>query len=276
VGVLAALGWQGRRFAGNSLPARHWAKRTLHVSVLSSTVAWAGCLPRADLSDYSRNATGQGGSIEIAPEGTLDGEAGSGTLQGAAGSGEMSPNGALPLDMNGSEPGARDASTGSDASADAGLPPDAGAALDAGPIADACTIAQGTLEPGSSACLIFVSQARVTWQAAELACQSRNAQLVSVKTSARNDFLTGLIGTTSIWIGANDAGTNPATNAFVWRDTTAVNPMFSAWAAGEPDMVADQFCVAKSGEAALPPGPAAPWRDRPCSELNAYVCELNR
>jgi hypothetical protein len=239
-------------------------------------VVWVGCLPRADLSDYSRNASGQGGSIDNAPEGTLAGEAGAGTLQGAAGSGEMSPDTTLPLDMTGSEPSALDASTGSNASGDAGLRPDAGAPFDAGPIASACTSAQGTLEPGSSACLIFVSQARVTWQAADLACQSRNAELVSVKTSARNDFLTGLIGTTTIWIGANDAGTNPAANAFAWRDTTAVNPTFPAWATGEPDMVADQFCVAKSGEAALPPGPAAPWRDRPCSELNAYVCELNR
>jgi Lectin C-type domain len=204
------------------------------------------------------------------------GEAGSDTLQGVAGSGEMSPDTALPLDMNGSEPGVLDASTSSDATADAALPPDARAPFDAGPIADACTSAQGTLEPGSSACLIFVSLARVTWQAADLACQSRNAQLVSVKTSARNDFLTGLIGTTTIWIGANDAGTDPAANAFAWRDMTAVNPMFPAWATGEPDMVPGQFCVCKSGEAALPPGPAAPWRDRACSELNAYVCELNQ
>jgi hypothetical protein len=45
---------------------------------------------------------------------------------------------------------------------------------------------------------------------------------------------------------------------------------------GEPDAVANQLCVSKTGELAVPPGPAAPWRDRPCADLTdlrAYVCE---
>jgi hypothetical protein len=113
----------------------------------------------------------------------------------------------------------------------------------------------------------------VSWQAASLACQSRSSALVSIKDVARNDFLTNLIGSTDIWTGGNDPSTIPGANTFVWRDNTPVSLVLDTWAFGEPDAVADQFCVAKTGEAAAPPNPASPWRDRPCSELKAYVCE---
>jgi hypothetical protein len=182
----------------------------------------------------------------------------------------------LPLDGGGSQASGSDAGPGADGGVpDAGLAPEPDAGGDAGPIANACASTQGTLEPGSSVCLFFASTARVTWQAAELACQSRNSSLVSVKTTARNDVLTALIGTTNIWIGALDPGTNQGANAFLWRDGTPVNLELGTWAATEPDAVADQFCISKTGEpaAVAPPGPAAPWRDRPCSELKAYVCE---
>jgi len=278
VGVLAALA--GRRYglAGTPLPALRLVRGRLCAPALSTALLLGGCLPRSDLSDYSSSSAGQAGAIENPPAGG-GGEAGSGAVEGAAGAGELGPDTQLPLDMNGSESGAVDASTGAgDAGAnllDAGLQQVDAGASDAGPLANECTLAQGTLEPDSSVCLIFVSMARVNWQAAQLGCQTRGATLVSVKTVARNDFLTGLIGNTTVWLGANDPGTDPAANDFVWRDLTAVNLALPVWAAGEPDVVADQFCVAKTGEAAVPPGPAAPWRDRPCSDLNAYVCELS-
>ena len=120
------------------------------------------------------------------------------------------------------------------------------------------------MEPGSTVCFFVASTARVTWQAAVLACQSRNSSLVSVKSSARNDFLTTLIDS-DVWLGGNDPGPNPASNMFVWRDGSAVAPI--GWASTEPDAVADQFCIAKTAE------PQGPWRDRPCSELKAYICE---
>jgi len=236
-------------------------------------------LPHADLSDYSSSSAEQPGSIESLSGGGGGGEASVGALEGAAGAGELGPDTMLPLDRNGSGAGASETAP-EDAGAallDAALPPPAqgdGGAPDAGPIANACTLARGTLEPDSSVCLIFVSTARVNWQAAVLGCQTRGATLVSVQTLSRNDFLTSLIGTTTIWLGGNDPGTNPAANAFVWPDQTAVDLELPVWASGEPDAFADQFCLVKTGEAAVPPGPAAPWRDRPCSDFNAYVCEL--
>jgi hypothetical protein len=235
-----------------------------------------GCFPREDLGNYASSSTGQGGAIQNPPSEPTAGAAGS--LDGQGGT-EMGPDVMLPLDMGNPQSGT-DASSAIDGDAgllqaDAGFP-GADAGGDAGPIANACANTQGTLEPGSTVCLFFASNAAVTWQAAALACQSRNSALVSVKTAARNDFLTALIGRTNIWIGAQDPGADPAANAFVWRDGTPVVLSFDPWATGEPDSVANQFCVSKTGELAAPPGPAAPWRDRPCTDLTdlrAYVCE---
>lgn len=136
-------------------------------------------------------------------------------------------------------------------------------ALDA---AAACAASAGTLVDSNS-CLIFVPEARVSWPAASLGCQSRNAALVSIKTLARDELISALIDT-DIWIGAFDPGSDPAANAFVWRDQSAVDTTFSTWADGEPDAVAGQFCVTKS-----PPTFDGQWRDAPCDELKAYVCE---
>jgi hypothetical protein len=256
---LAARGRGGRRLT--SIPAH----------LLLAALPLAACLPRDDLSSYASNSIGQGGESAGGP----DASTGSAGLQGQGGSSGEGTDPNLPLD--GSSGSDRDASTGVE---DAGVPeasdaaaqPDSGS-LDAGPVANACAATQGTLQAGTNVCLFFASAARVSWQAATLACQSRGSVLVSIKDVARNDFLTSLIGSTDIWIGANDPGTNPGANAFVWRDSSAVSLDLGTWAAGEPDAVADQFCVAKTGEAADPPSPAAPWRDRPCAELKAYVCE---
>lgn len=168
---------------------------------------------------------------------------------------------------------------GADASApavDAGELPDAAVARDGGPqssdaglAAGACAENQGTLVPDEDdVCLIFVAAARVSWQAASLGCQSRGATLVSVKTVERDGFLSSLIDT-DIWLGGFDPGANPAANAFVWRDQSTVDTQLETWAANEPDAVADQFCVSKAS-----PATGGQWRDAPCAELKAYVCEL--
>jgi hypothetical protein len=260
VGLLAARGWGGRRLT--STPGH-----PLLAAPALAALALAACLPRDDLSSYASSSVAQGGESAGAP----DASSGSAGLQGQGGNPGEDPG----LPGGGGSSGA-----GSDASVeDAGAPeaPDAAAepdsgALDAGPVANACAATQGALQPGTNVCLFFASNARVSWQAAALACQSRGSVLVSIQDVARNDFLTSLIST-DIWIGGNDPGTNPGANAFVWRDGTPVSLALGTWAEGEPDAVADQFCVAKTAEAAAAPSPASPWRDRPCSELKAYVCE---
>ncbi len=149
---------------------------------------------------------------------------------------------------------------------DAAAPPDAGSG-DAGFAANQCAQNQGALVPDTDVCLIFVAAARVSWNAASLGCQSRSATLVSVKTVERDSFLSSLIDT-DIWLGGFDPGASAAANAFVWRDQSAVDTTMETWAEGEPDGVADQFCVSKAA-----PEAGGRWRDAPCTELKAYVCE---
>lgn len=244
----------------------------LAAPLVAAALLLVACLPRDDLSSYASNSVGQGGADENSgPDASSAGSAG---LQGQGGNpGEITdPN--LPIDGDGSEladAGAPLEDAGVSDVLDAS-PADSGAS-DAGQLESACAATQGSLQTGTNVCLFFASAARVSWQAAALACQSRSSVLVSIKDVERNDFLTNLIGSTDIWTGGNDPGANPGANAFVWRDLTPVSLDLGTWATGEPDAVADQFCVAKTGEAAAPPSPASPWRDRPCSELKAYVCE---
>lgn len=252
MGVFAALGRSGRTLVS-----------PLHFLGL---LVFA-CLPREDLASYSIS-----GGIGGAAQGPLvGGNAGRDAgVEPTVPSGEGNPPN-LPLNPDG-----MGSLAGGDAAAsalDAGEPPDAATpgdgglpSLDAGPAANECAAAQGSLVE-ANVCLIFVSTARVSWQAASLGCQTRNASLVSVKTLERDGILSSLIDT-DIWLGGFDPGTNPGANDFLWRDLTEVDTEMATWAANEPDAVADQFCVSKSAPAA-----GGQWRDAPCSELKAYVCE---
>lgn len=228
-------------------------------------IVFLGCLPRDDLATYSTSSGGAGGSLPSLPGAGDLTDAGAEANGGRGGEGNPAN---LPLSSGGE--GGADGSTltlGDAGSEDAAVPTDAGLPADAGFAASQCTATQGTLVPDSNVCLFFAAQARVSWQAATLACQTRGSTLVSVKTLQLDGFLSSLIDT-EIWLGAADPGTNPAANAFVWRDNTMVDVSMETWAASEPDGVADQFCVSKS-----PPVMGGQWRDRPCSELRAYVCE---
>lgn len=251
MGVFAALGRSGRTLVS-----------PLHFLGL---VVFA-CLPREDLASYSSSG-GEGGTTQsLSVGGTASTDAGVDPSGGQGGEGNPTD---LPL-----EPGGMGSLAGADASAgavDAGELPDAAVAQDGGvPGADAgaaSACVDGTLVE-TNVCLIFVSTARVTWQAASLGCQSRNASLVSVKTAERDGILSSLIDT-DVWLGGFDPGNDPAANAFVWRDATAVDNAAAAWADGEPDAVAAQFCVSKA-----PLASGGQWRDAPCAEPKAYVCEL--
>jgi len=231
-------------------------------------LAAASCLPRTELSVYSSSSAERDDSLlSAAPPATPSPEILPPLASGDAAPGE--PEAVTDAVTDAAEDTA--ASEASELAAP--LESDEGVLSDASLLADECARTEGTLEPGSTVCLFFNSTARVTWQAAALACESRGSTLVAIKTRARDDFLTSLIGSTATWIGANDPGTDPAANDYVWRDGTAVDLMLGTWAAGEPDDSADQFCVMKTIGAAGRANRAAPWRDRPCSELEAYVCE---
>jgi hypothetical protein len=240
------------------------ASDSIRAFLASGLLAAASCLPRTELSGYSsRGAEQDEPLLSPALPATADPE-----LLPPVASGDAAPGEPEAVTRPEESTDATEAPSGA-----APLASDEGVLGDASPLADECARTGGILEPGSAVCLFFDSTARVTWQAAASSCESRGSTLVAIETSARDDFLTSLIGNTAAWIGANDPGTDPAANDFIWRDGSAVDLMLGTWAAGEPDDVADQFCVLKSIGAGRRGGPAAPWRDRPCSELNAYVCE---
>ena len=244
--------------------AQPTASDSIRAFLASGLLAATSCLPRTDLSAYSS------GGVE--PDEPMPSPA----LPATA-----SPALLPPVASGDAAPGEPEAMTPPEANTDVTEAPiaatplqsDQGMLDDASPLADECARTGGVLEPGSTVCLFFDSTARVTWQAAASACESRGSTLVAIETRACDDFLTSLIGNTAVWLGGNDPGTDPAANEFIWRDGSAVDLMLGTWAAGEPDDVADQFCVVKTIGAGRRGGPAAPWRDRPCSELNAYVCE---
>jgi hypothetical protein len=224
-----------------------------------------GCLPKDDLDSYSGAAgvagEASGGSSGLLPDaGGAAGASGDLPEPDAAAGGNAGASGTP--DATTPEPGDGGASV---TDAGSGEPlPDAGG--DAGTVLAAlCASTGGTLEPGTRDCF-FVSAAVLSWPNALNACIARQSTLVAIKTPERDQFLTTLL-TASAWIGArDDAMSDPAANNFRWRDTSSVSS--NNWAIGEPDAVADQFCVAKTIDTA-----AGPWRDRPCSDANAYICE---
>jgi len=211
------------------------------VLVLAAEVA---CLPLESLSSYGRaGASGSGGG----PGAPLD-------------SGVTEPEDAAAA-------GGNDAST-SPAPADAG---DAGLLSDAA-LVDAATAACPTpdalFDAVSSSCYLVVSASLLVWTEAEQACGAwaPAATLALVDSARENDFLASAAPQLTFWIGASDLDSN---GSYVWPNGSAVSQDLG-WESTQPDepVRAGGNCV----EMRL--GTAGLWFDRPCSTLNAYVCEL--
>jgi hypothetical protein len=246
-----------------------------------------GCMPRGDLAGYSEgHVEQQPNALQPAPAQDLPS-----TEDRVSAGNESDPSGPLgpseesapslanlappdaPAELGSANPTVFGADAGT---ADAGAANDAGGAgsVDAGVLtaADAgsttiadCTGAGGTLAPDAHTC-VFVAADQLSWTGAVAACAADGRQLISIKSPELDSFLTPLL-TEDSWIGARDpAMLNPASNLFVWLDGTPAST--TNWALGEPDAQANQYCITKTSAA-----PNGPWRDRPCAELKAYVCE---
>jgi hypothetical protein len=239
------------------------------------------CVPEQDLGSYSVDwalqPTGGASPGAVAPDA---GSAGMEmALLPALGSAESTV--VVGLDLGGTsegspKPAAADAGTA--LAFDAGLVttallPDAAATGNA-PLTASCGALGGTLEPGTRDCfLISTALPLVDWQGAVAACTRWGGSLASITSPEREAFLTGLTSADA-WLGARDpaffsnpGAANPATNDYRWLDGTPLLP-YANWSLAEPDDVANQFCVAKANQP-----PTDPWFDRPCNELNTYVCE---
>ena len=209
----------------------------LAVAVL---IAGSACFPSESLSSYGKDPSAAGGS-----------------------------GGAPVLDAGPTVPeaGASDASTipAPDDTGDAGAVADA--ALDAAP-ATPCPTPDALFDAVSSSCYRVVSAPLLAWTAAEQACGAwaPGATLALVDSARENDFLASAVPQLTFWLGASDLDAN---GSYVWPDGSAVSPDFG-WESTQPDepVRAGGNCVE------LRLGTAGLWFDRPCSTLNAQVCEL--
>jgi len=102
--------------------------------------------------------------------------------------------------------------------------------------------------------------ARLSWQGARASCERTGAHLVTIASAAEQAFVAGLAAG-DFWIGAYDENQD---GAFEW--VTGEPPDLSFFAPGEPDH--------KDGAQCFVLGVDDGWHDRPCTDLNAYVCEV--
>ncbi|MFZ5890493.1 MAG: lectin-like protein [Myxococcota bacterium] len=103
--------------------------------------------------------------------------------------------------------------------------------------------------------------ADLTWQEAEVACESRRAHLVTITDAAEQSFVASLAAG-DFWIGARD---DELDGSFTW--STGEPATYSAFAPGEPDHNGGAQCLIM--------GIDEGWHDRPCNDANAYVCEVD-
>jgi hypothetical protein len=242
-------------------------------------VSVLGCIPREDLSDYSRTwpnqPSGTGGSTAAPGDANAGVDAGSPPPPFDAGPSIIDAAVVDSVDAGSlRDAGPRDAGVDAGPAAiDSGTieAADAAASLAAPALAALCTGLSGSLEPGTNNCFA-VSTTTATWENAVADCNARDMTLATVTTSAQDDFIATLTPAAA-WIGASDpafftfpAFANPAANAFSWLDGSAVLDI--NWAPGEPNAGVGEFCVEKSNQAG-----GEPWFDRSCTQLALYVCQ---
>lgn len=208
-------------------------------------LAEVACVPRKALSSYADGRAAAGGSGAAQEAGfTAPGDA-------AAADGDDASAWLRPDDPGGA--------AGSDAA-----PSDA-ALADAAP--PACPTPDALFDAVSSSCYRVVN-AELAWTDAGQACGAwaPTATLARIDSARENDFLASAAPELTLWIGASDGDAN---GSYVWPDGSAVSPSLG-WESTQPDepVRAGGNCVEmRAGTAGL-------WFDRPCSTLNAYLCEL--
>ncbi|KAJ8338949.1 hypothetical protein SKAU_G00357350 [Synaphobranchus kaupii] len=104
-----------------------------------------------------------------------------------------------------------------------------------------------------------------TWTDARLECQKLGADLVSILSTAEQNWLQSYLymATRDVWTGLNDMVFQ---GFFVWSDLHMVH--FTYWAPGEPNnhVGFNEDCVEMLHQTGR-------WNDVPCTELNTYICK---
>lgn len=129
---------------------------------------------------------------------------------------------------------------------------------------ESCPASYSATIPGSSSRYRVVAQP-APWRTAQDDCvdDGGGTHLAVVGSELERSGVATLVGDDT-WIGLSDRVTE---GTFRWV-TRAASP-FTAWAAGQPaDAGGDEDCVEQKFM-------MAGWRDQPCTEPLAYVCECD-
>ncbi|XP_067249306.1 galactose-specific lectin nattectin-like [Chanodichthys erythropterus] len=111
-------------------------------------------------------------------------------------------------------------------------------------------------------CFKYFSQS-VNWITAERNCQGLGANLASVRNKPENDFLLGLLpsSSTRAWIGAHDGKQE---GQWLWTDGSVYD--FTNWCSGEPNNLDTENCLEINFTS------KRCWNDETCADQMGYIC----
>lgn len=102
-----------------------------------------------------------------------------------------------------------------------------------------------------------------SWTSARILCEALGggSHLVTIGDDAESAFVTNMIGTSDVWIGASDLA-EPGT--WVWVNGEAF--AYQNWDNGQPDS-AGEHCVRADGDV------GGRWHDDSCGDSWRFMCE---
>lgn len=106
---------------------------------------------------------------------------------------------------------------------------------------------------------VVVTTAR-TWADAAQSCASMGMGLVTLESSAENDWLLPRQPAGDVWLGLNDRATE---GLWRWMDGSS---SYTRWATGEPNNSGNEDCAASYSASGR-------WDDLPCTLTRPFICE---
>ncbi|XP_072028695.1 uncharacterized protein [Amphiura filiformis] len=115
----------------------------------------------------------------------------------------------------------------------------------------------------------YLNTSKTTFYDALRTCAQFGGSMVSIHSQAEQDFVTGMISSTSVRIGLNDIRNE---SYFVWTDGTEVT--FTAWSPGEPNGYGKrEDCVYIAD---LDGNGTWTWNDHNCTSRLPFICKQRK
>jgi hypothetical protein len=118
------------------------------------------------------------------------------------------------------------------------------------------------VDPATGSCYMLFLGAE-SWTSARILCEALagDTHLVTIHSDAESAFVTEMIGTYDVWIGANDLA---APGTWVWVDGAPFD--YQNWDPGQPDS-GGEHCARADGDV------AGRWHDDSCGDPWRFMCE---